>query len=110
MIAVDRMDSGTSVSFDHGCGVAVVFDKKAQAADTWLGTYCVLVVLVVYLAMLIAKPNVGEGLNYLADTTVFCGCALVLATALSSETGASQILPEPAAAKQAIGLHQGGEA
>jgi uncharacterized membrane protein len=91
------------------CGVAVIFDGKAQAAATWLGTYCVLVVLVVYLPMLIAKPDV-EGLNYLADTMVFCGCALVLASALSNENRAGEILPERVGAKQAIGLRQGGEA
>jgi uncharacterized membrane protein len=92
------------------CGVAVIFEEKAQAAATWLGTYCVLVVLVVYLPMLIAKPDVDEGLNYLADTMVFCGCALVLASALSHRDGAAEVLPERAGAKPAVGLHQRGEA
>jgi uncharacterized membrane protein len=92
------------------CGVAVILDWKAQAAAAWLGTYSVLVVLVVYLPMLIAKPDVGEGLNYLADTMVFCGCALVLAEALSNEVRASEVLPERTGTEPTIGLHQGREA
>jgi uncharacterized membrane protein len=92
------------------CGVAVIFDRKAQVAATWLGTYCVLVVVLVYLPMLIAKPDVAEGLNYVADTMVFCGCALVLASALSNQNKAREVLPERAGAKLAMGLHRGGEA
>jgi hypothetical protein len=55
--------------------------------------------------MLIAKPDVGEGLNYLADTMVFCGCAL--AQALSNGTRAAEVLPERGSAQRTIGLDQG---
>jgi hypothetical protein len=49
-------------------------------------------------------------LNDLADTMVFCGCALVLASALSNENRVREVLPERAWAKQAMGGHQGGGA
>jgi hypothetical protein len=75
-----------------------------------MGIYSVAVVLFVYLPLLIAKPDVGEGLNYLADTMVFCGCALALAQALPSDTTTGQVIPERAEAGRGIGLHEGGAA
>jgi hypothetical protein len=73
-----------------------------------MGIFSAAVVLLVYLPLLIAKPNVGEGLNYLADTMVFCGCALALAQALPSDTKTSQTMAERAEAGRNIGLHEGG--
>ena len=90
------------------CGGAVVFNWKARFAATWMGIYSAAVVLLVYLPLLIAKPNVGEGLNYLADTMVFSGCALALAQALPNDTPTSQTMAERAEAGPNIGLHEGG--
>jgi uncharacterized membrane protein len=92
------------------CGVAIVFNWKARTAATWLGTYSVAVLLLVYLPMLIAKPgDIGDAVNYFVDTMVYCGCALVLAEALPREVHGAAAT-ESVEAERSIGLHQGGEA
>jgi uncharacterized membrane protein len=93
------------------CGAEIVWGAKARLAATWLGIYCVAVVLLVYLPMLLAKPgDIGVGMNYLADTMVFCGCALVLAEALPGDArtdAAGTLSAEP---ERGMGIQQRGEA
>ena len=68
-------------------GVSFLLAKKTRMAATYLGTWIVLVVLFVYGPMLIAlllDPSVGlkiEGINYFADTLLFGGTVLALASA-----------------------------
>jgi len=68
-------------------GVAMVLDKKARLAATYLGTWIVLLVVFIYGPILIASladPSAGveiEGINYFADTMLFAGAILALAKA-----------------------------
>jgi uncharacterized membrane protein YphA (DoxX/SURF4 family) len=68
-------------------GVSVLLGKKTRNAATYLGTWIVLLVLVVYGPILIASladPSTAvkvEGINYFADTLLFAGAILALASA-----------------------------
>lgn len=68
-------------------GLAMLLAKKTRMAATYLGTWIVLLVLFVYGPILIAAlPNPGtgvkiEGINYFADTLLFAGTILALASA-----------------------------
>lgn len=93
------------------CGVAIVFSWKARAVATWLGTYSVAVLLLAYLPILIAKPSdIGDAVNYYAETMVYCGCILLLAGALPKEVHEGVMVAEHTETEHSIGLPQGGEA
>jgi uncharacterized membrane protein len=68
-------------------GVSILLNKKTRMAATYLGTWIVLLVLFIYGPILIASladPNTGvkvEGINYFADTLLFAGAILALASA-----------------------------
>jgi uncharacterized membrane protein len=68
-------------------GVSILLNKKTRMAATYLGTWIVLLVLFIYGPILIASlsdPNIGakvEGINYFADTLLFAGTILALASA-----------------------------
>jgi uncharacterized membrane protein YphA (DoxX/SURF4 family) len=68
-------------------GICVLLNKKARIAATYLGTWLVLLVLFIYVPIFIAQisdPNVAaqiEGINYFADTLLFGGAILALASA-----------------------------
>jgi len=68
-------------------GVAMLLARKTRMAATYLGTWIVLLVLFVYGPILIAalaNPSTGvkiEGINYFADTLLFAGAILALASA-----------------------------
>ena len=70
-------------------GAAMLLGKKTRMAATYLGTWIVLLVLFVYGPILIAAlmdPSTGvriEGINYFADTLLFAGAILALASATS---------------------------
>jgi uncharacterized membrane protein len=67
-------------------GICILANKKARLATTYLGVMVFLVVMFVYLPMLAAIPlDIGNGLNYFADTLMFSGAILVLAEALPEE-------------------------
>ncbi|HEY6388214.1 MAG TPA: hypothetical protein VIX91_21245 [Candidatus Acidoferrum sp.] len=67
-------------------GVCILVNKEARLAATWLGIMILLIVLVIYLPILIDIPlDIGNGLNYFADTMLFSGAALLLADALPKE-------------------------
>jgi uncharacterized membrane protein YkgB len=69
-------------------GVSILLGKKTRMAATYLGTWIVLLVLFIYGPILIvslADPNTGvkiEGINYFADTLLFAGAILALASAM----------------------------
>jgi uncharacterized membrane protein YphA (DoxX/SURF4 family) len=63
-------------------GVALILDRKAWMAATYLGTMILLLMLFVYLPILVASPTDLESLNYFFDTLAFGGAILVLADAL----------------------------
>ena len=67
-------------------GASLLINKKSRLAATYLGLTILLIVLVIYLPILISIPaDIGNGLNYFADTLLFSGTALLLADALPKE-------------------------
>ncbi len=69
-------------------GIAILLARKTRMAATYLGTWIVLLVLFVYGPILIASladPSAAvkiEGINYFADTLLFAGAILALASAM----------------------------
>ncbi len=72
------------------CGAGILVAKKTRLAATCLGSWIVLMVVIVYGPVLIAAlldPNPGvkvEGLNYFFDTLLFAGAILAVASATPS--------------------------
>jgi uncharacterized membrane protein len=68
-------------------GASILLAKKTRMAATYLGTWIVLLVLFIYVPILITQisdPSTGtqvEGINYFADTLLFGGAILALASA-----------------------------
>ena len=68
-------------------GASILLAKKTRMAATYLGTWIVLLVLFIYGPILIAQmsdPSTAvkvEGINYFADTLLFAGTILALASA-----------------------------
>ena len=68
-------------------GAGIFLAKKTRVAATYLGTWIVLLVLFLYGPILIASladPSTAvkvEGINYFADTLLFSGAILALASA-----------------------------
>ena len=68
-------------------GVYILLARKTRKAATYLGTWIVLLVVFIYGPILIASladPSTGikvEGINYFADTLLFAGAILALASA-----------------------------
>ena len=68
-------------------GASILLSKKTRMAATYLGTWLVCLVLFIYGPILIASladPNPGakiEGINYFADTLLFAGAVLAVASA-----------------------------
>ena len=68
-------------------GTSILLAKKTRMAATYLGTWIVLLVLFIYGPILIAQmsdPSTAvkvEGINYFADTLLFAGAILALASA-----------------------------
>lgn len=68
-------------------GASIIVNKKARLAATYLGIRILLLCLFIYLPILVANlSDIGNGLNYFADTLLFSGAALVLADAISERT------------------------
>jgi len=66
-------------------GVAILIDKHARAAATWLGVAVTLVVLLLYLPMLAVSTGrlgVTVALNDLADTLLFAGSIFLFAASI----------------------------
>ena len=64
-------------------GVMLLIGKKTRAAATWLGLTVLFIELVVYIPIAIAdRASLANGLNYMADTLMFCGAVLLLAGAM----------------------------
>lgn len=66
-------------------GTLLLVGKKTRAAATWLGLTVLFVVLVVYVPFGVAERASLEGINYLADTLMYCGAVLLLAGAMPRE-------------------------
>lgn len=67
-------------------GILLLAGQRTRAAATWLGATVLLVELVVYVPIGIAeRASLANGLNYVADTLMFCGAVLLLAGAMPRE-------------------------
>jgi uncharacterized membrane protein YphA (DoxX/SURF4 family) len=64
-------------------GVLLLAAKKTRAAATSLGLTVLIVELVVYVPIgVVDRASLNNGLNYVADTLMFCGTVLLLAGAM----------------------------
>ena len=86
-----------------GAGLCLVFGWRARGAAAWLGIISFVMVLLVYLPIMASKlSDIGDGLNYVADTLAFSGAALLLAGALPVENFVVASLADPR--EQAAGV------
>jgi len=69
-------------------GILLLAGKKTRAAATLAGLSVLVVELAVYGPIAIVdRASLGNGLNYMADTLMFCGAVLLLAGAMPREAG-----------------------
>ena len=66
-------------------GLLLLVGKKTRVAAAWVGLSVLVVELVVYVPFAAVERASLEGLNYLADTLMFCGTVLLLAGAMPAE-------------------------
>ena len=67
-------------------GTLLLAGKKTRAAATWIGLTVLFVELVVYLPIgVVERASLDSGLNYVADTLMYCGAVLLLAGAMPRE-------------------------
>ena len=67
-------------------GVLLLAGKKTRTAATSVGLMVLLVELAVYLPIgVVERASLNNGLNYVADTLMFCGAVLLLAGAMPRE-------------------------
>jgi len=68
-------------------GVMLLIGKRTRAAATWLGITVLFIELVVYVPIaVVERASLANGLNYMADTLMFCGAVLLLAGAMPRES------------------------
>ena len=70
-------------------GIPLLLGKKTRAAATWIGLTVLFVELVVYVPIGVVDRARITGINYLADTLMYCGAILLLAGAMPREVAAS---------------------
>jgi len=64
-------------------GVLLLVGKKTRDAATLAGAAVLFVELVVYVPIAVVdRASLGNGFNYMADTLMFCGAVLLLASAM----------------------------
>lgn len=64
-------------------GVPLLLGIKTRAAATWVGLTVLFAELVVYVPIAIVEfASLGNGLNYMADTLMFCGAVFLVAGAM----------------------------
>ncbi|HTZ98961.1 MAG TPA: hypothetical protein VMB02_01435 [Candidatus Aquilonibacter sp.] len=67
-------------------GALLLVNRKTRAAATWVGLSVLLVELVVYVPIgVVERASLDNGLNYVADTLMFCGAVFLLAGAMPPE-------------------------
>jgi uncharacterized membrane protein YphA (DoxX/SURF4 family)/uncharacterized membrane protein len=68
-------------------GTFLLIGKKTRVAAIWVGLTVLFVELVVYVPIgVVERASLNNGLNYVADTLMFCGAVLMLAGAMPRET------------------------
>ena len=72
-------------------GALLLIGKKTHAAATWLGLTVLVVEIAVYAPIGWAgRASLGDGLNYVMDTLMFCGTVLLVAGALPGKRQVSE--------------------
>ena len=67
-------------------GILLLIGKKRRAAATWMGLTVLFVELIVYVPIgIVDRASLANGINYVADTLMFCGAVLLLAGAMPRE-------------------------
>jgi uncharacterized membrane protein len=66
-------------------GTLLLIGKRTRLAATWIGLTVLFVVVVAYVPIAVVERADLEGLNYFADTLMFCGTVLLLAGAMPRE-------------------------
>ncbi|HEV2689276.1 MAG TPA: hypothetical protein VGV35_12005, partial [Bryobacteraceae bacterium] len=67
-------------------GTLLLVGRKTRSAATWLGLTVLFVELVVYVPIgVVERASLSNGLNYVADTLMFCGAVFLLAGAMPPE-------------------------
>ena len=67
-------------------GILLLVGQKPRRAAIWIGSTVLLVELVVYVPIgVVERASLNNGLNYVADTLMFCGAVLLLAGAMPRE-------------------------
>jgi uncharacterized membrane protein YphA (DoxX/SURF4 family) len=73
-------------------GILLLIGKKTRAAATWLALTVLCVELVVYVPIaVVERASLDNGLNYLADTLMYCGAVLLLAGAMPRERPVNEL-------------------
>lgn len=68
-------------------GILLLLGKKTRAAAAWLGLTVLVVELAVYVPIgVVERASLDQGFNFMADTLMFCGTVLLLATAMPRES------------------------
>jgi uncharacterized membrane protein YphA (DoxX/SURF4 family) len=73
-------------------GIALLINRHARLAAIWIGLVMTLLTVLLYLPILATAKRaseMNEGTNYVADTLLFAGTALLLARAIPSEPSPS---------------------
>ena len=71
-------------------GTLLLIGKRTRLAATWIGLTVLVVVVVAYVPIAVVERADLEGLNYFADTLMFCGTVLLLAGAMPREALAAE--------------------
>jgi len=67
-------------------GILLLIGTQTRAAATWLGATVLLIESAVYVPIAVVdRASLDNGLNYMADTLMFCGAVLLLAGATPRE-------------------------
>ena len=67
-------------------GIFLLIGRKTRAAATWVGLTVLFVEILVYVPIaIVERASLDKGLNYFADTLMFCGTVLLLAGAMPRE-------------------------
>ena len=78
-------------------GILLLAGKKTRAAATWLGSTVLFLELVVYVPIgVVERASLQNGLNYVADTLMFGGAILLLASAMPREAPGRSARPAAA--------------
>ncbi len=76
-------------------GVSMMINKKARLAATAAGLMTLLLLIIIYVPILVSNPSdIGNGLNYLADTLLLCGGLLAIAEAQRESSPLSHLSTE----------------